>query len=85
MKAPTVSQWCSGLRPIPAPRAMQIEILTNGQVIREYLCPDFPWDSAGAQVRSTLKQIMDGNSTAHKSSDGAGVLYSAKQAPHEPA
>lgn len=45
---PTVNQWCSGIRPIPAARAIQIESLTAGQVKREVLCPSFPWNGAAA-------------------------------------
>nr|WP_315492532.1 Cro/CI family transcriptional regulator [uncultured Pseudomonas sp.] len=48
VKPPTVSQWCSGERPIPAARAVQIENLTQGQIKRESLCPGFPWASAVA-------------------------------------
>ncbi|AZD84986.1 helix-turn-helix domain-containing protein [Pseudomonas chlororaphis] len=48
VKPPTVSQWCSGERPIPAARAVQIENLTQGQIKRESLCPDFPWATAAA-------------------------------------
>ena len=43
VSAPTVSQWCSGDRPIPPPRALQIELLTDGTVKRADLCPSFPW------------------------------------------
>ncbi|WP_426248427.1 transcriptional regulator [Pseudomonas sp. TWR3-1-1] len=43
VSAPTVSQWCSGDRPIPPPRALQIESLTKGGIKREDLCPSFPW------------------------------------------
>ncbi|MGA3827367.1 transcriptional regulator [Pseudomonas chlororaphis] len=48
VRPPTVSQWCSGERPIPAARAVQIENLTQGQVKRESLCPGFPWSTAAA-------------------------------------
>lgn len=41
--APTVNQWCSGKRPVPAKRAVQIEVLTAGAVKRIALCPSFPW------------------------------------------
>ena len=44
VSAPTVSQWCSGDRPIPPPRALQIESVTNGKVKRGDVCPSFPWD-----------------------------------------
>ncbi|MHB9798455.1 Cro/CI family transcriptional regulator [Pseudomonas sp. MT3] len=43
VRAPTVSQWCSGLRPVPAARAALIEELAGGQVSRADLCPEFPW------------------------------------------
>lgn len=46
--APTVNQWCSGVRPIPAARAIQIEGLTSRLVRREELCPAFPWGEAAA-------------------------------------
>lgn len=48
VRPPTVNQWCSGIRPIPAARAIQIETLTEGQVKREALCPSFPWTGAAA-------------------------------------
>ena len=48
VRAPTVSQWCSGERPIPAPRAVEIENLTKGEVSRRDLCPSFPWASFAA-------------------------------------
>ncbi|MFC2974644.1 transcriptional regulator [Azotobacter bryophylli] len=46
VKKPTVSQWCSGTRPIPAARAVEIERLTEGEVSRRDLCPSFPWADA---------------------------------------
>ncbi len=49
ISAPTVSQWCSGSRPVPAERALQIETATTGQVRREALCPSFPWKEAAMQ------------------------------------
>ncbi|RMH96421.1 transcriptional regulator, partial [Stutzerimonas nitrititolerans] len=45
---PTVSQWCSGSRPVPAGRALQIEKITAGKVRRDLLCPSFPWKAAAA-------------------------------------
>ncbi|MCU1752174.1 transcriptional regulator [Pseudomonas sp. 6D_7.1_Bac1] len=48
VRAPTVSQWCSGDRPVPAARAIQIEAFTNGEVKREELCPSFPWAEMAA-------------------------------------
>jgi DNA-binding transcriptional regulator YdaS (Cro superfamily) len=52
ISAPTVSQWCSGSRPVPAERALQIEIVTTGQVRREALCPSFPWKEAAAPLNA---------------------------------
>lgn len=40
---PTVHQWISGVRPIPAERCPQIEAATNGAVRCEDLRPDVPW------------------------------------------
>lgn len=48
ISAPTVSQWCSGSRPVPAERALQIEGVTGGRVKRDALCPSFPWKEAAA-------------------------------------
>lgn len=48
VRTPTVSQWCSGERPIPAPRALEIESLTGGAVTRAELCPAFPWAQSAA-------------------------------------
>lgn len=43
VKAPTVSQWCSGERPVPAKRALELEKLSGGLVSKAALCPGFPW------------------------------------------
>jgi len=48
IRTPTVSQWCSGGRPIPAARALQIETATGGEVRRQELCPSFPWEGVAA-------------------------------------
>ncbi|MEW5512098.1 Cro/CI family transcriptional regulator [Pseudomonas asiatica] len=53
--APTVNQWCSGERPVPPKRALQIEALTEGSISRADLCPSFPWkqaDCSSSQSRS---------------------------------
>lgn len=47
VKPPTVNQWASGERPVPAARAVEIERATKGAVSRKSLCPDFPWDLDG--------------------------------------
>lgn len=41
---PTVQQWRSGLRPIPAERCPLIERATGGAVRCEDLRPDVAWD-----------------------------------------
>lgn len=46
VKPPTVHQWVTGDRPVPPKRAVKIEELTGGEVTRQQLCPDFPWNSA---------------------------------------
>ena len=43
VKAPTVSQWVNGKRPIPAERCPQIEQVTGGLVRCEDLRPDVNW------------------------------------------
>lgn len=48
VRAPTVSQWCTGARPVPPERALQIEEITAGKVRRAELCPSFPWKQAAA-------------------------------------
>jgi DNA-binding transcriptional regulator YdaS (Cro superfamily) len=52
--APTVNQWCSGERAIPAKRALQIEALTSGAVGRADLCPSFPWAQVSSESAQTL-------------------------------
>ncbi|MGQ3051067.1 MAG: helix-turn-helix domain-containing protein [Roseateles sp.] len=43
LKPPTVNEWCTGKRKVPAERCIQIEQLTDGAVRCEELLPDFPW------------------------------------------
>ncbi|MBF8669676.1 helix-turn-helix domain-containing protein [Pseudomonas putida] len=52
--APTVNQWCSGERTVPAKRALQIEVLTNGAVNRADLCPSFPWNQIDSNSSHAL-------------------------------
>jgi len=40
---PTVSQWASGVRPVPAERCPAIERATGGAVTCEELRPDVDW------------------------------------------
>lgn len=43
VSSPTVSQWLSGKRPVPAKRCVQIERATEGAVRCEDLRPDIDW------------------------------------------
>jgi DNA-binding transcriptional regulator YdaS (Cro superfamily) len=38
-----VSQWCTGARPLPTDRAIEIERVTEGAVTVEELRPDIDW------------------------------------------
>lgn len=48
VKPQTLSQWLSGVRPIPAERAVQISNMTSGEVSLSDLCPGFPWKQVAA-------------------------------------
>ncbi|WP_095058056.1 Cro/CI family transcriptional regulator [Pseudomonas sp. Irchel s3f7] len=52
--APTVNQWCSGERAVPAKRALQIEALTEGLIKKADLCPTFPWAQICSEPSETL-------------------------------
>lgn len=54
VSAPTVNQWVSGDRPIPAERCPDIERATNGAVTCEDLRPDLA--DQWAYLRGTQKQ-----------------------------
>lgn len=43
VSVPTVSQWVSGARPIPAERCIEIDKATGGAVRCEDLRPDVDW------------------------------------------
>lgn len=38
-----ISQWIAGVRPVPVPRALEIERITHGRVTCEELRPDLKW------------------------------------------
>lgn len=40
ISGPTVSQWCTGIRPVPIERCVAIERATDGAVTRRDLRPD---------------------------------------------
>lgn len=52
---PSVHQWASGARQIPAERCPQIERVTQGEVTCEELRPDVDW----AYLRGTAKAAND--------------------------
>ena len=68
VKKPTVSQWCSGARPIPAARAIEIERLTGRVVSRSDLCPSFPWGCAGSGA-DDVEEILTADLSALQSFD----------------
>ncbi len=41
--ASLLSQWATGVRPVPPRRAIEIERKSGGSVTREELCPDIDW------------------------------------------
>lgn len=50
VKAPTVSQWLKGQRPVPVLRCPEIERLTRGEVRCEDLRPDIEWEALRTQA-----------------------------------
>lgn len=50
---PTINQWVSGVRPIPAERCLEIEKITKGVVTCEELRPDVDW----AYLRGTTSHL----------------------------
>lgn len=60
---PTVQQWRSGLRPIPAERCPLIERATGGAVRCEDLRPDVAWDvlrmQASQACAETGREVAD--------------------------
>ncbi|WP_250512674.1 Cro/CI family transcriptional regulator [Caballeronia sp. INDeC2] len=43
VKPPTVQQWCTGERPVPPNKCVEIERVTSRQVLAEHLCSDVDW------------------------------------------
>ncbi|KAB8312269.1 helix-turn-helix domain-containing protein [Erwinia endophytica] len=56
LSPPTVNQWVSGKRPIPAERCLDIEKATLGAVTCEELRPDVDW----GYLRETARQQAAG-------------------------
>ncbi len=50
VKPPTIHQWKSGARPVPAKRALEIERAAHGVVTCEDLRPDIDWSRPAAKV-----------------------------------
>lgn len=57
---PTINQWVSGARPIPAERCLEIEKITEGAVTCEELRPDVDW----AYLRGTFPNSANQNPVA---------------------
>jgi len=55
---PTVSQWASGVRPIPAERCPAIEKATGGAVTCEELRPDVDWQYLRNTSPITTKEAI---------------------------
>lgn len=79
VKKPTVSQWCSGIRPVPAARALEIERLTDSAVSRLDLCPSFPWPGLG-KSSADRDEIVAASYVSEQSSNPAGRASSAEVA-----
>ncbi|TCK44013.1 DNA-binding transcriptional regulator YdaS (Cro superfamily) [Paraburkholderia sp. BL8N3] len=43
VKPPTVQQWCTGERPVPPNKCVEIERVTGRKVLAEHLCTDVDW------------------------------------------
>ena len=76
---PTVSQWCSGIRPVPPLRALQIEAVTNGAVCREALCPGFPWKELVERLLPSVVGNVPESEPDHSSVDPAVCLSSVER------
>lgn len=55
--APTVNQWCRGVRPVPARHCIAIEDCTGGAVKVEAIRPDLIWqrDETGKPIGATVQ------------------------------
>ncbi|MDU9416188.1 MULTISPECIES: transcriptional regulator [Pseudomonas] len=80
VKKPTVSQWCTGVRPIPVARALEIERLTGSAVTRFDLCPHFPW-SALSDSSADREEILTGDDGSGQTKETAVYSYSGGQHP----
>ena len=43
VKPPTVQQWCTGERPVPPNKCVEIERVTGRKVLAEQLCAEVDW------------------------------------------
>ncbi|MDD3355270.1 helix-turn-helix domain-containing protein [Zoogloea sp.] len=57
VKPPTVHQWQTGRRPIPAERCPDIERATGGAVRCEDLRPDVDWATVRANLAAPEKAV----------------------------
>lgn len=77
VKKPTVSQWCTGVRPIPVARAIEIERLTGQAVTRFDLCPAFPW-SALSDSSADREEILTADPCSGQSCESAVDPHSSE-------
>ena len=56
--ASLVSQWATGVRPVPVARCLPIERATNGKVRCEDLRPDIDWSRAPEPCEGSEGQIV---------------------------
>lgn len=53
LEPPTVSEWISGKRPVPAEHCPEIERATGGAVRCEELCPKVDWGYLRNEARTS--------------------------------
>lgn len=64
VSSPTVNQWTTGTRQIPAERCPEIEKATNGAVTCEDLRPDVDWKYLRGTGRDQNDLTADSNAPA---------------------
>ena len=58
---PTVHQWTTGVRRVPAERCPEIEAITNGAVRAEELRPDVPWHVIRGKPSKQVAACLNGD------------------------
>ena len=57
ISGPTVSQWCTGIRPVPIERCVAIERATDGAVTRRDLRPD-DWHEIWPELADSVQNAQ---------------------------